>query len=86
MVTQCFRSSLWEGRVASAELLASLLETADKAFHEHFELLSTESLCKMSNYFDECATQIDKLDLCQILTDYKVLVGYVFIFSMIVTL
>jgi hypothetical protein len=59
-------------------LLASLLENANNAFHEHFESLSNKSLDKIKNNFDECAALIDKFDLCQIVTDYKVLVGYVF--------
>jgi len=91
-VTQCFRSSLWylflsknnfnfqqifrECRVASAELLAALLFSADNAFYEKFEFLSKY---KMKDYFDECATLIENLDLNQIISNYKMLVGYVFL-------
>uniref|UniRef100_A0A915N658 Mot1 central domain-containing protein n=1 Tax=Meloidogyne javanica TaxID=6303 RepID=A0A915N658_MELJA len=73
IVTQCFRSSLWECRVASAELLAALLLSADNAFYEKFEFLSKE---KMKEYFNECATLIENLDLNKIISNYKMLVGF----------
>ncbi|CAK5091874.1 unnamed protein product [Meloidogyne enterolobii] len=73
IVAQCFRSSLWECRVASAELVAALLLSADNAFYEKFELLSKD---KMKEYFDECATLIENLDLNKIISNYKMLVGF----------
>lgn len=77
IVIQCFRSSLWECRVASAELLAALLENADIAFRENFELLlSTMSKDKIRKNFDECTTLIEKLDLNEIVSNYRVLVGF----------
>lgn len=77
IVTKCFRSSLWECRVASAELLSALLEITNKSFHEHFELLFSRSSGKMKDNFDACATLLNNVDLCQIELDYNVLLGYV---------
>ncbi|KAF7624800.1 hypothetical protein Mgra_00009926 [Meloidogyne graminicola] len=76
IVTKCFRSSLWECRVASAELLSALLEITNKSFHEHFELLFSRSSGKMKDNFDACATLLNNVDLCQIELDYNVLLGF----------